>query len=294
MKIIENASASNLVPESQGALNSLKNYFDARPVMTSFLAMHLGFAAIYFIVFQITRLEPFSTSLQGALINTIPLMSLSAGVIWLLHKFALGRPKWRHIAAHPVLATVFTFAWYFIVLIGRGFNGNWLENGFTIEPFIWIAGVWQLYQGIALYVFSATFAYAAYYYERAKHVERFGSEGAQAIPVSVDRKERLIIRSGREYLTFDYEDIFYLEANGDEVKLRSRTGTTKTSKSLSSLADALPTPPFVRIHRSYIINIENVQSAEPAGNGRLTIHLSNGTSLITSRAGARAFREHVD
>ncbi|MEL6757832.1 MAG: LytTR family DNA-binding domain-containing protein, partial [Pseudomonadota bacterium] len=104
----------------------------------------------------------------------------------------------------------------------------------------------------------------------------------------------LIIRSGREYLSFDYDDIFYLEANGDEVKLRTRTGTTKTTKSLSSLADALPTPPFVRIHRSHIINIENVQSAEPAGNGRLTIHLSNGTSLITSRAGARAFREHVD
>lgn len=294
MKIIENASAYNPVPKSQGALNSVKNYFDARPVMTSFLAMHLGFAAIYFIVFQITRLEPFSTSVQGALVNTIPLMSLSAGVIWLLNKFALGRRKWRHIAVHPVLATVFTFAWYFIVLIGLGFSGNWIENGFTIEPFIWIAGVWQLYQGVALYVFSATFAYAAYYYKRAKRFENYGSEDAQAIPVSVDRKQRLIIRSGREYLSFDYEDIFYLEANGDEVKLRSRTGTTKTSKSLSSLADVLPTPPFIRIHRSYIINIENVQSAEPAGNGRLTIHLSNGTSLITSRAGARAFREHVD
>lgn len=294
MKNFEDTRDFNVFFESRNILKSIKQYFDARPVMSSFLAMHLGFATIYFIVFQITRLEPFSTSLQGVLINTIPLMSLSAVVIWSLNKFVLGRPKWRHLAVHPALATAFTFAWYLIILIGRGFNGNWLKNGFSIEPFIWIAGAWQLYQGIALYVVSATFAYAAYYYQRAKLFENYGSEGVQAIPVSIDRKERLMIRSGREYLSFDYEDIFYLEASGDEVKLRSRTGITKTSKSLSSLTDALPTPPFVRIHRSYIINIEKVQIAEPAGNGRLVIHLSNGTSLITSRSGARAFRQHVD
>lgn len=294
MKNFEDTRDFNLFLESLNVLKSIKQYFDARPIMSSFLAMHLGFSTIYFIVFQITRLEPFSQSIQGALINTIPLMSLSAMVIWSLNTFVLGRPKWRHLAVHPVLATAFTFAWYFIVLIGRGFSGNWLENGFTIEPFIWVAGVWQLYQGIALYVFSATFAYAAYYYQRAKRFENYGSERIQTKPVNLDRKERLIVRSGREYLSFDYEDIFYVEANGDEVKLRSRTGTSKTSKSMSSLTDALPTPPFVRIHRSYIINIEKVQSAEPAGNGRLTIHLSNGTSLITSRSGARAFREHVD
>lgn len=269
-------------------------YVSARPITFAFLALHTGFAAIYLIVFQITRLEPFYASLEGTLINTIPLATLSALVIWSLHRAVLGHALWRHVVAHPVLAIAFTFLWYFVVIIGRGYNGNWLEDGFTIRPFGWIAGVWQLYQGIALYGMVAMFAYAAHFYRRMKRAEMTGSETTISQSSSSERSDKLLIKSGSEYLSVAHNDIVFLEADGDQVQVHCKTRTLSTSKSLASLAALLPTPPFIRIHRSYIISTESVLSAEPAGNGRLTIHLINGRSVVSSRSGAQAFRKRVD
>ena len=50
---------------------------------------------------------------------------------------------------------------------------------------------------------------------------------------------------------------------------------------------------FVRIHRSQLVNAAMVRSAEPTGDGRLTIHLMNNVSLVSSRAGAKRFREFI-
>mgnify|MGYP001796321115 CR=1 FL=1 len=261
-------------------VTSASEYIAARPVMFAFLALHVGFATIYTIVFQVTRLEPFYASLQGTLINTIPLAALSA--------------LWRQGVAHPILAILFTFLWYFVVIVGQGYNGNWLEDGFTIRPFGWIAGVWQLYQGIALYGMAAMFAYAAYFYRRMKNAEFISSGSEISQSPLTERPDNLLIKSGAEYLSVSHRDMVYLEANGDQVRLHCTTRTLTTSKSLASLEAVLPTPPFIRVHRSYIVSTERVLSAEPAGNGRLTIHLSNGRSVVTSRSGAQAFRTRVD
>ena len=275
-------------------VTSASEYIAARPVMFAFLALHVGFATIYTIVFQVTRLEPFYASLHGTLINTIPLAALSALVVWSLHRWILDHALWRHVVAHPILAILFTFLWYFVVIVGQGYNGNWLEDGFTIRPFGWIAGVWQLYQGIALYGMAAMFAYAAYFYRRMKNAEFISSGSKISQSPLTERPDNLLIKSGAEYLSVSHRDMVYLEANGDQVRLHCTTRTLTTSKSLASLEAVLPTPPFIRVHRSYIVSTERVLSAEPAGNGRLTIHLSNGRSVVTSRSGAQAFRTRVD
>lgn len=287
-------SSKNLSDVGRTLLRRGVRYPRSQPIKFAFLSLYIGFAIIYLIVFQITRLEPLSESIKGALINTLPLIALSALVIWALNRVVFGRAIWRHFAVHAVLATAFTFGWYLIVLVGRGFDGNWLEEGFEIRPFGWIGGVWQLYQGIALYVIAAVFAYAAHFYGRMKRAEALSVASEVKFAPPSNNSDQLIIKSGGEYHTLDYAEIVWIEADGDEVRLHSKTRTIGTTKSLASLSEVLPVPPFVRIHRSYLVNINCVLSAESAGNGKLTIHLKNGHSLTTSRSGAQAFRVCVD
>eukprot|EP01031_Cornospumella_fuschlensis_P003530 gene3530-4395_t len=64
-----------------------------------------------------------------------------------------------------------------------------------------------------------------------------------------------------------------------------------STTSLSRFDEILPQDQFVRAHRSYIVRIGAIVHVEPAGNARLLLQMSDGTSIMTSRAGARRLRE---
>lgn len=65
------------------------------------------------------------------------------------------------------------------------------------------------------------------------------------------------------------DDINYLEAQGDYVKIYMAEKTYSIHSSLKSIEDKLPVKNFVRVHRSFIINIGKIDTIE--GN-TLIIH----------------------
>lgn len=52
---------------------------------------------------------------------------------------------------------------------------------------------------------------------------------------------------------------------------------------LSRVAAQLDPDRFVRIHRSYIVNLDRVASIEPLDSGDARVHLDDGTELPCSR-----------
>jgi DNA-binding LytR/AlgR family response regulator len=47
------------------------------------------------------------------------------------------------------------------------------------------------------------------------------------------------------------------------------------------------------VHRSRIVNVERIERAEPAGGGRLLLHMEGGETIVASRAGSRLLRDRV-
>lgn len=62
---------------------------------------------------------------------------------------------------------------------------------------------------------------------------------------------------------------------------------------LAEFAQSLDSAKYVRVHRSWIVNTHRVARAEPAGGGRLLLHMENGQTVSTSRDGARQLRGRV-
>lgn len=285
-----------------GTSNSLSLSFAARarrivstnPEWLSFFFLHASFGIGYVIVFQLTRIETLSDSIAGALINVIPLIGINFAAIKLLQNYVLGKPTWRHAVVHPILGAAYSFVWYFCVLVGRGVKADWLEQGFSIRPFGWVGGTWQLYQGLALYGIAALFAYALYFYRRATFAESALSKTNTPDRSNLIKTNNLVVKSEGEFISLDWRDIVFIEACGDDVIIQAKNSRTKTHKTMTSIARKMPSPPLARIHRSFIANIDQVLSAESAGNGKLTLHMSDGTSLTTSRAGAQTFKSCVD
>jgi two-component system LytT family response regulator len=61
--------------------------------------------------------------------------------------------------------------------------------------------------------------------------------------------------------------------------------------SLSSLEERLPRPPFLRIHRRALVNLEKVSLFEPVDNGGYLAHLQSGQRLAVSRMVSRKLRQ---
>ena len=70
----------------------------------------------------------------------------------------------------------------------------------------------------------------------------------------------LYFRSDRKMVKVEMQNIFYIESIRDYVKVVTTNGTIVTKQSISALEEQLPKDRFIRIHRSFIISINRIES----------------------------------
>ncbi|MDQ6755657.1 MAG: response regulator transcription factor [Bacteroidota bacterium] len=67
-------------------------------------------------------------------------------------------------------------------------------------------------------------------------------------------------RSDRKMIKVALDDILYIESIKDYIKVITSTGNIITKQSISSVEEMLPKEIFIRIHRSYIISMNKIES----------------------------------
>jgi two-component system, LytTR family, response regulator len=75
-----------------------------------------------------------------------------------------------------------------------------------------------------------------------------------------DQLPFMYFRSDRKMFKVYLKDILYMESMKDYLKVITTTGQIITKQALSSLQEMLPEGEFIRIHRSYIISQNKIQS----------------------------------
>lgn len=97
--------------------------------------------------------------------------------------------------------------------------------------------------------------------------------------------ERLVVKDGTRVTLIPVGKLEYAEAQDDYVALASEGKKHLKQQTIASLEAALDPKMFVRIHRSYLVNLECVTRIEPYGKESRVVILSNGAKLPVSRAG---------
>lgn len=106
--------------------------------------------------------------------------------------------------------------------------------------------------------------------------------------------ERVAIRDGPNVQVIPVEKIDFLEAQDDAVVVRSAGRKHWKTQTLSSLAATLDPARFVRIHRSFVVNIERISRIERyAKNSHIAI-LADGSRVPLSRDGYARLKERFD
>jgi two-component system LytT family response regulator len=105
------------------------------------------------------------------------------------------------------------------------------------------------------------------------------------------RLDRVVIRDGAQVHVLPVEKIDYVEAQDDYVGFRAGGRTLLKEQTLGDLETQLDPRRFIRIHRSYLLNIDRLARVELyAKDSRIAV-LTDGTKLPISRAGYQRLQE---
>ena len=97
--------------------------------------------------------------------------------------------------------------------------------------------------------------------------------------------ERILIRDGANVHVLPAEAIDYVEAQDDYVAFKSAGKQYLKDQTLAAVEAMLDPARFVRIHRSFILNIDRIAKVELYAKDSRMATLRDGTRLPVSRAG---------
>jgi DNA-binding LytR/AlgR family response regulator len=104
---------------------------------------------------------------------------------------------------------------------------------------------------------------------------------------------RYFVRIGDELRPLDIDTVVSIGGADDYAEVRTLAGKHLVRVTLADFAQSLDPAKYVRVHRSWIVNTHRIARAEPAGGGRLLLHMETGQTISTSRDGARRLRDRV-
>jgi two-component system, LytTR family, response regulator len=110
---------------------------------------------------------------------------------------------------------------------------------------------------------------------------------------SPQRPERFVIKSGGRVFFVRADDIDWIEAAGNYVKLHVGGEAHLFRETMNALEAQLDPDVFYRIHRSHIVNIERVKELQPWFNGEYVVFLRSGARLTLSRGYREKLQDRI-
>jgi len=99
------------------------------------------------------------------------------------------------------------------------------------------------------------------------------------------QQQRVVVKTAGKIKIIPIEDIHYLEAADDYVKIHTHNGAFLKNRTMGYFEKVLDPSRFVRTHRSYIINIQQVTRIDPYEKDSHLCVLSSGAQVPVSKAG---------
>jgi two-component system LytT family response regulator len=103
--------------------------------------------------------------------------------------------------------------------------------------------------------------------------------------------ERLLVKDGANVHVIPVERVDWIEAQDDYAGIRTEGKTYLKTQTLAEIAAGLDPARFVRIHRSYVLNVERLARLELYAKDSRVAFLKDGKQLPVSRAGYARLRE---
>ena len=105
------------------------------------------------------------------------------------------------------------------------------------------------------------------------------------------QKDRIVVKSGSSIIVIPMHDIQYLEAADDFVKIHTAKGSWLKNRTMAHFEQLLDPAKFVRVHRSYIVNIAEATRLDPYEKDSHVLLLRSGQRIPVSKQGMGRIRD---
>jgi hypothetical protein len=213
-------------------------------------------------------------------------------VVWFTRRFPLHMDTWRRAVPILLLGSV---AWSVLHVGGmvalRKFAYATQGDVYDFGP--WLRGFgYEYLKDVQGYVAGVATITAYRWFVLRLQGEASLLASSEDAP-SVDppgRPERFLVRKlGKEFLVAAAE-VEWLQASGNYVNLHVRGRDYPLRTTMAAIEPQLDPARFVRVHRSYIVNLDLIAQIEPLDSGDASIVMRDGARIPCSRRHRDALR----
>jgi two-component system, LytTR family, response regulator len=99
------------------------------------------------------------------------------------------------------------------------------------------------------------------------------------------QQSRVVVKTGSKVKIIPVHEIKYIEADDDFVKIHTAEGVFLKNKTMNFYEQSLDALQFVRVHRSYIVHINQITKIEPYQKETHLAILRDGSKIAVSKTG---------
>lgn len=105
--------------------------------------------------------------------------------------------------------------------------------------------------------------------------------------------QRIPLKACNRTLFVDPATILWIESADMGARLHSRGANHTLRETMARLEEVLPAERFVRIHRSYFVNLDHVREVQPLFHGDFVVIMDDGAELRLSRTRRKSFERRL-
>lgn len=224
------------------------------------------------------------------------LFGFLALALWSVIKYAdyASQNSWQSMVSHTALATLSVSIWFGtgVLLLYLCVPGN------NLIPFVPIIPA-ELLLGCCFYIIVVL----VYKHLQANNTEdemddateETGTVKAQQQPEEIREEiERVAIKNGQKIEVIAIPEIVCVQAEGDYVLIHTAKGRHLKEQTMKYFEEHLPAGQFVRVHRSFIVNVQHISKIELFEKQTQLLTLQNGMQIKASIAGYRLLKQALN
>ncbi|MGE4456952.1 MAG: LytR/AlgR family response regulator transcription factor [Arcobacteraceae bacterium] len=125
--------------------------------------------------------------------------------------------------------------------------------------------------------------------EKSRVLQAISRVSAKKNPIT-----KLVTKLGNETYVIDPKDVYFIQADLNEVIVKTKTSNAYMQKNISILEQELKDYGFVRVHRSYLVNINKIKNMTTVEASKFEIKFVDiYDTITTSKDGAKFLRNYL-
>ncbi len=143
-----------------------------------------------------------------------------------------------------------------------GLSGISFARSLTISPLIIFTTAYPEYAVEGFELNALDYLVKPYSFERFLKAVNRAKERLLELKTEGEISRKIILKADKKIYAIDFSEMQYIEGQGDYIKIHLMNKMLVVHQTLKSIVESLPEEEFMRIHKSYLVNLKQIEFIE--------------------------------